>query len=176
MEKVKNKIFSCEDCEMAIIAGSHETDPAAAEHLKNCSNCREFAEFQATVLQTEPVISGDIPGFAQVRSAQRCQKRLRFRYLKFIVLPTAAAAALCISAAGLFWQMQNSREQTVDDIGYTIFADTDAFVALLEESSVTLAWDQPTQRSTQAGNLMRDLRESSNWNIELFNPYNEEIQ
>ena len=54
MEKCEKKIFSCSDCEMAIIAGTAAGDPAAVEHLQNCSACREFAEFQKSVLAAEP--------------------------------------------------------------------------------------------------------------------------
>lgn len=176
MEKVGNKIFSCEDCEMAIIAGTVEENPAAAEHLSKCPACREFAQFQAAVLQAQPEFPGEAPGFSQIRLAQRRQQRMRFNCLKFIVLPTAAAAALCISAAGVFMHMQNMPQSSFGSADYTIFADDDAFASVLEESSVTLAWDQPTPRAADTGNLLRDLRESADWNIEMFNPYNEDIQ
>lgn len=174
MEKMNNKTFSCEDCEMAIIAGTVAENPAAAEHLQNCASCREFAEFQAVVLQAEPVISGNIPSFSQICSAQRRQQKMRFNCLKFIVLPTAAAAALCISAAGMFMHLQPGQAPGASDINSAIFADEDIFAAVLEESSVTMAWDQATPRETSAGDLLRDLRESANWNIEVFNPYNNE--
>ena len=66
MEKCEKKIFSCSDCEIAIIAGTAAGDPAAVEHLQNCSACREFAEFQKSVLAAEPVINNDIPKFSAV--------------------------------------------------------------------------------------------------------------
>ena len=50
MKKIKKDVFSCEDCEMAIIAGNVQNDPAAVEHLKECAACREFAEFHRSLL------------------------------------------------------------------------------------------------------------------------------
>lgn len=175
MKKIKKDAFSCEDCEMAIIAGTVQNDPAAVEHLKECAACREFAEFQKKLLQIEPVISDTTPGFSQICSARRKQQEMRFNCLKFIVLPTAVAAAVCLSAAGMFWHMQSGQEQVSGQLDYAIFADENAFAALLEESTVTLAWDQATPRENAARELVQDLRENAAWNIEMFNPYNEDL-
>ena len=175
MEKMKKANYSCSDCEMAIIAGTAAADPAAMEHLENCSACREFAEFQKTVLAAEPVINGDIPGFAQICSMRKRQQRMRFNCLKFIVLPTAAAAALLLTAAGAFFHLQSTPETPASAAEYAIFADAASFAAMLEESSVTLAWDQAAPREVAACDLVQDLRESAEWNIEMFNPYNEDL-
>ena len=175
MEKCEKKIFSCSDCEMAIIAGTAAGDPAAVEHLQNCSACREFAEFQKSVLAAEPAINNDIPGFARICSMRKHQQRMRFNCLKFIVLPTAAAAALLLTAAGVFFHWQTDREVPVLTAEYTIFDDAASFAAMLEESSVTLAWDQAAPRENAARNLMQDIRKSADWNIEMFNIYNEDL-
>lgn len=176
MEKSTEKVFSCEDCEMAIIAGTVESDPAAKEHLATCSACREFAEFQASVLNSEPVISGNIPDFARICSARKRQQQIRANCLKFVVLPTvAAAAAVCLAVGGVFFHMQGETAVGQGNLEYTIFADASAFEAVLEESSVTLAWDQVSSRETTTRKLVRDLREAADWNIEMFNPYNEDL-
>ena len=175
MEMVKKENFSCEDCEMAIIAGTVESNPAAEEHLANCSACRSFAEFQKSVLQAEPVLPENIPDFAQICSGYRRQKKIRFNCLKFIVLPTAAAAALLLTAGGVFFHWQSNSYQQMADTEYAFFADEAAFAALLDESSVTLAWDQTTPGEVAAGNLVQDIRNGSDWNIEIFNPYNEDL-
>lgn len=175
MEKVKKSNYSCEDCEMAIIAGAVDDSPEAVEHLANCPACREFAKFQETLLTAEPVISGNIPSFARICSARRKQRQMRYNCLKFIVLPTAAAAALLLTAGGFFFHWQNTQTKPFNGAEYTIFADEASFAALLEESSVTLAWDQITPRESAARSLVQDVRRSANWNIEMFNPYNEDL-
>ena len=175
MEKMKKANYSCSDCEMAIIAGTAAADPAAKEHLANCSACREFAEFQQTVLAAEPVINSNIPGFAQVCSMRKRQQQMRFNCLKFIVMPTAAAAALLLTATGAFFHFQSTPEVPASAAEYAMFADEANFAAMLEESSVTLAWDQTTPRETAARDLVQDLRESAEWNIEVFNPYSEDL-
>lgn len=175
MEKMKKANYSCSDCEMAIIAGTAALDPAAMKHLENCSACREFAEFQKTVLAAEPVINSNIPGFAQICSMRKRQQRMRFNCLKFIVVPTVAAAALILTVAGVFFHWQSTPEVPVPATEYAIFADAANFAAMLEESSVTLAWDQATPREVAARDLVQDIRESAEWNIEIFNPYNEDL-
>ena len=175
MEKMKNNVFSCEDCEMAIIAGTAASDPAAVEHLESCSACREFAEFQKTVLQTEPVITNAIPSFSQITSARRQQQKMRFNALKFIAFPTAVAAAVCLSVGGMFWHMQSDQPENGTYPDYAIFADESTFAALLDENAVTLAWDQATPREAATRDLVQDLRNNADWNIEIFNPYNEDL-
>ena len=75
----------------------------------------------------------------------------------------------------MFWHMQSDQPENGTYPDYAIFADESTFAALLDENAVTLAWDQATPREAATRDLVQDLRNNADWNIEIFNPYNEDL-
>ena len=174
MKEIKKEQISCHDCEMAIIAGTAEGNAAAQQHLQHCAACREFAVFQASVLAAADVGKFDPPGFSQISSAMRQQKRLRRNYLRFMVVPMAAAAAAVLAVGGVFLHLRVEKSP-VELIEYSLMADSQAFAAALQESTISLAWDQVSSSAAACSASVNDARQSGDWSIELFNPYNEDL-
>lgn len=173
-EKLKNRAI-CEQCEAAVIAGTVQNDPVLAEHLRNCPVCREFADFQQTLLDMEPAVEKDLPEFAALMQKVHQQKIRSRRNMHFIVWPLSMAAAAAVIIGG--FALQLPPEQTVKkSVGeYKLFEDPAALAAALEESTVLLAWDNASIGEKNCKNSMREARQGAeNWSIEVFNPYSEE--
>lgn len=174
MSEIKKEQILCSDCEAAIIAGIAGSDPAVQKHLQQCAACREFAEFQAMVLSAELPSAKQAPEYAQIKGALRQHNRLRQNYLRFIVMPTAAAAAAVLAVTGVFWHMGTEKTPPAL-VEYTIFADSQAFAAALDESTITLAWDQVSSRAAECSASIDAVRQTGDWSIEVFNPINEDL-
>ena len=192
----KQYVMTCQDVENAIIAGTAESDLHVQEHLQKCPACCEFAQFQKDLLATEAVITGNIPEFSAIKAEARRRKHEQRRFLKFAVLPLCAAAAFTLVLAGVFFhqhlegtmiRLRNhpqpsdntfavAQDQTVRswEEFYQLLDDNSSFAAALEENTVTLAWDQHSNREAQLRKSMRDARSGDHWSIEFFNPYSED--
>jgi hypothetical protein len=195
MEKISTNIaMSCEDCQLAIIAGTDGLDPQVQEHLKNCPDCREFASFQQEILAAEPVVNGKIPEFSAIRNAAAQRKASHSRFIRLVAVPFAMAAALTLVLGGVFFHNQleesgklvyrskkpmekhravQTASRSLNDY-YMMLDDSSSFAEMLEESTVTMAWDQTSVREVQCLNSMQAARSGDVWNIEMFNPYSEE--
>lgn len=198
MDKVSTKTaITCEDCQLAIIAGTADNDPQLQEHLKNCSDCRDFAAFQQEVLTAEPEISGKIPEFAAIKNAAAQRKRSHNRFLRLAVVPISMAAALTLVLGGVFFHQHleendslvrhhkkikkphfaaakhTKKAKNLNDF-YMVLDNSESFAVMLEESSVVMAWDRTSTRETQCRKSMQAARSGDEWNIEIFNPYSEE--
>ncbi len=175
MKEEKFLKVTCDDCEKAIIAGTFQSDPALMNHLQECESCRSFAEFQTALLGAEPVIEREIPTLSAIKSRMELQKKFRARYLKFAVIPTAAAAAAALTLGGIFMQMEFERStQLLPD--YTVALDSESLNNAMNDYTMVLAWDQPSSREN---NYIRSFEAAAqagnNWSIEVFNPYNEDL-
>ena len=195
MEKFSTKIaVSCEDCQLAIIAGTAGDDPQVQEHLKNCPDCREFEVFQQEMLAAEPVITGEIPEFATIKNAARQRKESHKRFIRLVTVPFSMAAAMTLVLGGVFFhnqleesgktvyrnKKQNDKPGAVQTASrslndyYMMLDDSESFAEMLYESTVTMAWDQTSAREAQCLNSLQAARSGDVWNIEMFNPYSEE--
>lgn len=174
MSEIKKEQILCSDCEAAIIAGTAGSDPAVQKHLQQCAACREFAEFQSLVLSAELPSAEQAPEYTQIKSALRQHNRLRHNFLRFIVIPTAAAAAAVLAVTGVFWHM-GMEKTPATPVEYTILADSQTFAAALEESTITLAWDQVSNHAAACSASLDAIRQSGDWSIEVFNPISEDL-
>ena len=177
MNSRKNLQISCAACEEIIIAGSVQADPAAQEHLQQCKACREFADFQQTLLQAEPLIHNPIPTWESIKAEHARRRRQRSRILRFIALPAAAAAAAMVAIGGFYMQFAgNENPEIIPAAEYGFMADVDTLAAALEESSVALAWDNSRIGEKALNSVQAARSGGSQWQIELFDPYNIEEQ
>ena len=146
----------------------------------------------------------DFPEFSELKALADQRKESSSRFLRLFVVPVSAAAALVLAIGGVFFQMHLTKtpakptvvalrtavpvgekdvkesadiatgEDALPDYLSNIFADSEAFAAALEEHTVTLAWDQTSNREMQWRNSMSAASSNDNWSIDYFNPYNEE--
>ena len=176
MKEEKFLKVTCDDCEKAIIAGTLQSDPTLMRHLQECESCRSFAEFQIALLSAEPVIEREIPTLSAIKSRLELQKKLRARYLRFAVIPTAAAAAAALAIGGAFMQMEleHSNTQLLPD--YTVTLDSESLNNAMNDYSMVLAWDQPSSgENNYVQSFEAAAQAGNNWSIEVFNPYNEDL-
>jgi len=171
-EKIISSI-TCELCENAIVSGNDLNDPAMQEHLRTCQACREFAQFQQTMLNL-PMPELPTPSFESVLQEMHRRKQQQRRRLHFIAYPLSLAAAAALVIGGIVFQLPGNPEHN-SAADYQIFNDSAAFAVALEESSILMAWDQTTHSEQQCIDSMRDAQLGNQaWSIEVFNPYNEE--
>lgn len=173
-EAVKNNI-SCNECEVAIVEGSYQQDQAVLEHIANCSACRDFMRFQQDVLSAEYPRPMRIPELAAIRKEAQRRKTLQRNWLRFAVMPGAAAAAAALALAGFYWQMQPSAmpENGQWQAAYQVL-DDDLLTNAWETSEMTLAWDQSSSFENECRKSVRAAADLPDWSIEIFNPYIEE--
>ena len=174
-EKIKNQA-TCEACQLAIASGGNIDDPLLAQHLQDCPECREFAEFQKMILSTPLEVERELPEFSDLMQQMHQQKNRSRRFLRTVTWPLSIAAAAAVVVGGVFWQIP--REPVMmpgAELEELPWNDSALFAAALEESSVMLAWDQATYNENICQNSLQAARKGAeNWSIEVFNPYNED--
>lgn len=173
---VKTNLYSCSDCEYAIIAGTVERDPQAQAHLQTCAACREFAGFQQALLAAEVPLEVKLPEFSEIRAAAYKQKQQQRRALKLFYIPLGAAAAAAVWAGGVFLNLPGSSSKSntmlVDNVYLSEAVDWDAF---MDESSIKMTWDHAGSWEDKCKDSLQAARSGSDqWSIELANFYNEE--
>lgn len=174
-EKLINQI-SCAECEKALIAGTYADDPAVMMHLKSCPACREFADFQQTLLAVPPVVEHDLPGFESIMQKVRAEKARSRRNLRLIAWPLSLAAAAAVAVAGIVFQLPTAETATAVPSASYQLDDVEILAAAWEESTVMLAWDQTTAHESRCIDSMQAARQGAeNWSIEVFDPYNEDF-
>lgn len=173
-KKLKNRAI-CEQCRAAVIAGTVQDDAVLAEHLQSCPACREFADFQQTLLDMEPVVERELPDFAVLIEKVHQQKIRSRRNMHFIVWPLSIAAAAALMIGGFALQLPTEQPVKKSVSEYKILEDSAVLAAALTESTVLLAWDNASIGEKNCKNSMREARQGAeNWSIEVFNPYSEE--
>lgn len=107
MEKLMEKSMTCEECQLAIIENVvAEHDPVVKAHLKECADCRGFAEFYGKVLTWEDDAEDvKLPEFAELKKRADWQKNVSKRFLRMFVVQISAAAAFLLVIGGVFFQM-----------------------------------------------------------------------
>ena len=103
-EKIKDQTI-CEACQLAVAAGGNIDDPLLAQHLQDCPECQQFAEFQKLVMATPLPVERELPEFSNLRQQVHQQKKRSRRFLRMMVWPLSMAAAAavvpgCAGAAG----------------------------------------------------------------------------
>ncbi|MBE6367444.1 MAG: hypothetical protein E7052_05975 [Lentisphaerae bacterium] len=174
----KTASCSCRECEMAIVAGSVQENPAVQVHLDACPACREFADFQQLMLKSLPADDCVLPEFSEICSAVKNRHQQQRKRLKFWLYPLSAAAAAAIFAGGIYLNLPSSPINSYKN-NYAAaelqWFDESTLNTLLEENSVKMTWDQTSSKENQCIDSMRAARSGSDqWSIELSNFYSED--
>lgn len=175
-EKIKDQTI-CEACQLAVAAGGNIDDPLLAQHLQDCPECQQFAEFQKLVMATPLSVERELPEFSDLIQQMHQQKKRSRRFLRMMVWPLSMAAAAAVVIGGIALQLpQTQLPEYGTEPEYPLWEDSALFAAALDESSVMLAWDQTTYNENICHNSMQAARLGAElWSIEVFNPYNEDF-
>ena len=157
----------CERCQMAASAGTLRDHPDLTAHLRECAECRKFAEFTARIMACAPVIPERIPTLADIRGAIH-RRRLMVRVAWPLSL--AAAAALMVGAV-LAWP---GRPLPVDERAY-IGGLVESVQLENSDYQLSMTWDSVSDGETALKNSLAAARGAGDWNIEAFNPVAEEL-
>lgn len=177
MEKIRKKTScSCHDCEIAVIAGTAQSDPQIQRHLQECPSCREFAGFQQEILTLEPAVKHPLPEFDQIRTAAGNARQKRQKHLRIWLAPLGAAAVAAIFIGGMILNLPSGGNIPAGETGpANYYLDDVIMTALLEESSIKMTWDQTSSGESRCIDSMQAARQGSDqWSIELSNLYSEE--
>lgn len=162
----------CERCEMAIIDGSVMMSAELAEHLQKCPACREFAEFQRSLLKLEPAVPEPTVSFASIRRQARRQELLQRRRLKMLAWPLSIAAAGVLAVTGFVMGLRTSaapEEYAVPAVAAVNWSLSDSDLeTVLSGETIQLAWDT-APGAKRCFNSMSAARDGvDDWSIETF--------